>query len=587
MVATEAAGEGINLQFCWFMINYDIPWNPVRLEQRMGRIHRYGQEKDCLIINFVASNTREGRVMEKLFERIQSIEADLDPRQTGAIFNVLGDVFPANQLERLLREMYARNQTEETIKDRIVQEVDVERFRSITHSTLEGLAKRELNLSAIIGRSAAAKERRLVPEVIEDFFLQASPITGLQTKPVRKESHIYRIGRVPRAMWTLGEKLESRFGRLGREYGQVTFDKQYLEQDPTLEWVTPGHPLFEVVREDLASKAADDLQRGAVFFDIHRAAPARLDVFSGAIKDGRGNTVHRRLFVVEAGTNNSLAVRQPTLFLDLVAAEGEHTVPDDLTMPELEQVKRALIEQALNPLLRDVSEERLRETNTVRKHLEISLDGLINRENLRYAELHVRVESGETNLRPALRRSEEKLEELNHRRETRLEDLNKERHCTIADIQHRGRAWVLPHPERQTPPIAPMVRDEQIERIAVEAVVAYEKARGWDVESVEEENRGFDLISRRPHPDDPKTAIEVRFIEVKGRAMVGEVALTANEYKTAERLKKDYWLYVVFNCATEPQVRPVQDPARLGWEPIVKIEHYHVGAEQILAAEKQ
>ena len=78
LVATEAAGEGINLQFCWFMINYDIPWNPVRLEQRMGRIHRYGQEKDCLIFNFVATNTREGRVLQKLFERLKQIEDDLD-----------------------------------------------------------------------------------------------------------------------------------------------------------------------------------------------------------------------------------------------------------------------------------------------------------------------------------------------------------------------------------------------------------------------------------------------------------------------------------------------------------------------------
>ena len=90
MVATEAAGEGINLQFCWFMINYDIPWNPMRLEQRMGRIHRYGQEKDCLIINFVSTNTREGRVLQQLFARIREIENDLDPARTGKVFNVLG-----------------------------------------------------------------------------------------------------------------------------------------------------------------------------------------------------------------------------------------------------------------------------------------------------------------------------------------------------------------------------------------------------------------------------------------------------------------------------------------------------------------
>src|SRR5262245_35328840 len=154
LLATDAAGEGINLQFCWLMVNYDIPWNPVRLEQRMGRIHRYGQEKDCLILNFVAPATREGRVLQKLFERIKSIEEDLDPHRTGKVFNVLGDVFPANQLERMVRDMYAHNLTEDVIKSRIVEQVDTDRFRRITHSTLEGLAKRELNLGAIVGRSA-------------------------------------------------------------------------------------------------------------------------------------------------------------------------------------------------------------------------------------------------------------------------------------------------------------------------------------------------------------------------------------------------------------------------------------------------
>src|SRR2546426_12635864 len=175
LVATEAAGEGINLQFCWCMINYDIPWNPNRLEQRMGRIHRYGQEKDCLISNFVSTNTREGRVLEKLFDRIRQIELDLDPDRTGKVFNVLGDVFPANQLEKMLRDMYSHNQmTEDLIKQRIVEQVDLRRFESITNSTLEGLAKREINLSAIVGKSTEARERRLGPGVIADFFLQAA-----------------------------------------------------------------------------------------------------------------------------------------------------------------------------------------------------------------------------------------------------------------------------------------------------------------------------------------------------------------------------------------------------------------------------
>lgn len=586
LVATEAAGEGINLQFCWFMINYDIPWNPVRLEQRMGRIHRYGQEKDCLIINFVAISTREGRVMEKLFERIRKIEEDLDPKQTGTVFNVLGEVFPANLLERLLRDMYTHNQTEAMIQDRIVRDVDVRRFREITNSTLEGLAKRELNLSAIMGKSEEAKERRLVPEVIEDFFVQAGPVVGLPAKPIRQDSHVYKVGRVPRSLWETGEKQEPRFGKLGREYGQVVFDKRLLKNDATLEWVTPGHALFEVVRTDVASRASDDLRRGAVFYDIHRSLPTRLDVYSAAVRDGRGNEVHRRLFAIETDMAGTMSLRQPTAFLDLIPSEGRPGVPDGSSLPGDASLKQALIEQALNPLLQTVMTDRVRDTETIRRHLILSLDELINREQLKYADLHQRVDR-ETNLRPAVKQSEQRLEDLNHRKDTRLAELDRERHCTIADIQHLGRAWVLPHPERTSPRFAPMVRDDEIERRAVQAVIAYEEARGWKVQSVETEDRGFDLISRRPHPEDPNTAIEVRFIEVKGRSQVGEVALTTNEYKTAVRLKVDYWLYAVFDCATQPKVHVIRDPGRLGWEPIIKIDHYHVGVQQLLAAARE
>jgi hypothetical protein len=126
-----------------------------------------------------------------------------------------------------------------------------------------------------------------------------------------------------------------------------------------------------------------------------------------------------------------------------------------------------------------------------------------------------------------------------------------------------------------------MVRDDEIERIAVQLAIANEEARGWVVESVESENRGFDLISRRPHPEDPKTYIDVRFIEVKGRAGVGGVALSSNEYQTAVRLKADYWLYVAFNCAATPQLHTIQNPAQLGWQPVTTVEHYKIDAASV------
>jgi SNF2 family DNA or RNA helicase len=579
LVATEAAGEGINLQFCWLMINYDIPWNPVRLEQRMGRIHRYGQEKDCLIFNFVSTNTREGRVLQKLFERIEAIEDDLDPKRTGKIFNVLGDVFPANQLEKMLRDMYSHNQmTEDLIKQRIVEQVDLRRFESITNSTLEGLAKRELNLSAIVGKSAEARERRLVPEVIADFFLQAAPLVGLSPREVKPESQLYKVGRVPRNLWPAGERLEPRFGKLGREYGTIVFDKELLKKDATMEWVTPGHPLFEVVRDEVLTLVHHDLSRGAVFFDLHSRKPYRLDVFSASISDGRSNVLTRRLFVVQADLDGQLSIKQPTIFLDLSPAPSAvAAVPEDSALPDRQQTELALLELGLNPLLEETRKERTRETAIISRHIELSLNTIIHRENMLLAQMISLQEGGsaESGLEGRIKISEDKLLELDHRLQTRRRELEQERQCAVGDIKHLGRAWVLPHPDRDNPRIARMVADPEIERIAVQAVIAHEEAEGRVVESVEADNRGFDLISRKPHPEDPKTAIDVRFIEVKGRAYIGDIAVTGNEYKTAQRLGNDYWLYIVSDCARpEHRIDILRNPATLDWEPIVKIEHY-------------
>jgi superfamily II DNA or RNA helicase len=587
LVATEAAGEGINLQFCWFMVNYDIPWNPIRLEQRMGRIHRYGQEKDCLILNFVSTNTREGRVLAKLFERLEQIEKDIDPQSTGKVFNVLGDVFPANGLEKMLREMYLHNETEDSIKARIVAEVDTNRFRQITESTLEGLAKRELNLSAIVGKNSEAKERRLVPEVIEEFFTQSGPIVGITPKELKDGSHVYRLGKIPRSLWPLGEQLEPEFGRLAHEYKQIVFDKELLKKDATLDWVTPGHPLFETVRAAAEDAVRPELERGAIFYDLHSAIPYHLDVFSAAIKDGRGNQLHRRLFVVQTLPDAKTMVRQPTIFLDLSLAAKSAVPPASIMVPDRSLREERLVEDALHPFLTQIAAERAKETKTIREHIEISLGELIHRQNMTLGKLSEDLSQfteAPSWLLASIKQAEDRIDELNERLERRRAALAQEEQCSIGEVQYIGSAWVLPHPDRSAPGIAPMVRDEEIERVAIQAVVAHEEARGWVVESVEKDNRGFDLISRRPHPEDPKTAMEVRFIEVKGRASVGEIALTGNEYNTAQRLKGDYWLYAVFNCGSTPQLHIVQNPATLGWTAIVKVEHYSVSAQSIREA---
>ena len=577
LVATEAAGEGINLQFCSQMINYDIPWNPVRLEQRVGRIHRYGQEHDCIIFNFVARNTREGRVLQKLLERLREIRNELG---TDQVFDVVGEIFPSNLLDKLFRDLYARKTNEHAITDRIVEAIDPDRFRQITESALEGLAKRELNLSAIIGKSVEARERRLVPEAIENFFVEAAPETGVHPQEAAKDSHVYRIGKLPRTLLQRGNSLEHRFGKLGRDYGKVAFDKEILKKDPTLEWVTPGHPLFESVRDEALDRVHADLKKGAVFFDIQRKTPALLDVFAASVKDGRGRTLHRRLFVVETDASSQMAVRQPTIFHEITPAP-KNTKPvskDELLIPSRNKVEHFLFEQALSPWLAENADQRAAEIAKVARHVEISLNALIDRAQVQYAQYESRRLDGQNvpGLEGLISQAEQHLDELNNRLDSRRRELDQERHCTIGDIAHIGRAMVLPHPERQTPQIAPMVRDDEVEKLAVKIATEHEEARGFVVESVESENRGFDLISRRPHPEDPKTFVEVRFIEVKGRAGVGEIFLSANEYRAAERLKSDYWLYAVFNCGSKPELHIIPNPANLDWQPVTMVEQYKI-----------
>jgi hypothetical protein len=350
--------------------------------------------------------------------------------------------------------------------------------------------------------------------------IKAAPMVGLLVKPLKQGEHIYRPGKTPRMLFSVGEEIEPRFGKLGREYKHIVFNKELLASDPTIEWVTPGHPLFEAVRIYSLYQAEDDLRRGAVFFDLYSREPYRLDVYSAAVKDGQGKVVHRRLFVAQTSMDGSIAVRQPTIFLDLIPSDSSTEIPEGNSLPERDSIEQALFDKALLPFLDEIQAERTKEIKTIEDHMDISLNELIARQSQNLMDLQMRLQAGDTTQPFAanIKTAEDRLDDLNSRLERRKAELERERYLNISEVQHHGRAWVLPHPERNAPGVVHMVEDEEIEKIAIQAVIAYEEARGWKVQSVEQENRGFDLISRKPHPEDPQTSVEVRFIEVKGRA---------------------------------------------------------------------
>jgi hypothetical protein len=324
----------------------------------------------------------------------------------------------------------------------------------------------------------------------------------------------------------------------------------------------------------------DDLQRGAVFYDLQREVPARLQIFSVAIKDGRSRELHRRLFVVEIPAVGSLKVHPPTYLANLSKSEDLDSTlskSEDLDSRDLD-IEDFLLTEALQPFLQEVTAQRAKEIATVVKHLNLSFNAIVTHLNCQWADLEEAKSLGsrEPGLEGRLKQMEDRVEEHNQRWEQRKKELAQEKNCFLSDIHIIAQALVLPHPKRHHPEFAPLVRDEAVEQIAIQAVIAYEQARGCQVKSVETENYGFDLESKSSDLD------KVRFIEVKGRAQRGTVVLTPNEYKAAQRLGKDYWLYIVFNCATIPEIHTFQDPATsLAWEKVVKVEHYCLKEVQI------
>ncbi len=195
-----------------------------------------------------------------------------------------------------------------------------------------------------------------------------------------------------------GNTLEHRFGKLGREYGRITFDKEHLKKEPTLEWVTPGHPLFEAVRDEALDRVHDHLKRGAIFYDIQRKAPSILDVFAASIKDGRGRTLHRRLFVVETDATSQMTLRLPTVFHDINPApkEAKPVPPAVLPQPDRVMVEQFLFAEALSPWLAEQAGQRAAAIEKVARHVEISLNALIDRAQIQYADYESRRLEGKT-----------------------------------------------------------------------------------------------------------------------------------------------------------------------------------------------
>jgi superfamily II DNA or RNA helicase len=579
LVATEAAGEGINLQCCNILFNYDIPWNPNRLEQRMGRIHRYGQRKDCLIFNFVATNTIEGHVLQRLLQKLQEIRDALDD---DAVFNVIGEILPPAHVERILRDYYAGKLGDADLEQRLLENVDEGRFRAICQNALEGLASKKLNLEMLIQRRARAQERRVVPETIARFIREAADYVPLTLKIVKTLPYAFEPERTPPVLRNYERAQDWRLPPLAAQYPRCSTDRDTAELH-SLEWVTPGHPLFEAIRRHTCVRATEAFAKGACFYSLQHEEPSRIDFYRARVVDGLGHVVHERLFAVEIkthhrgteGTEKGRETDSPcspclcgeTILSNLMPCEPPPSLPAVAFVPE---PAAWLHENALHPFLEETRKERLAEVDRIAEHVELSLTELLQRADEEIGKAMLDKEMGAPGADGRLAQAENRHAELLARRERRRQELERQRSLTLQAVERIASVLVLPHPQRQSPEVRRLQPSAETEATAMRVVIEYEKSQGRQVYDVHGKNLGYDLTSLDLNSG------ELRLIEVKGLAeATGMILLTPNEHRVAEDRRDCYWLYVVTNCAMHPTLQePVKDPARFPWHEVTSVQHY-------------
>jgi superfamily II DNA or RNA helicase len=562
LVATEAAGEGINLQCCHIMVNYDIPWNPNRLEQRMGRIHRYGQMHDCLIFNFVAANTVEGHVLEKLLERINTIRNALDD---DSVFNVVGEVLPATYIERVLRDYYAGKLSQDELDDQLLRDVEEGKFRAICQNALEGLASKKLNLEMLVERKARAQERRVVPETIARFLVNSAGVARFELKPVRSYAHTYDPSTTPPRLKEYSSRNDWRLPEIVHRYPRFTTDRKAAEEN-NLEWVTPGHPLFEALRRHSVDIGREPMSQGCTCYALGEERPCRLDIYKAKVVDGLGKTVHERIFVTRIEVGSDPRLVGPDILGNLLPAPTPIELPPVADAPEAIEWLHA---HALDPFLAEIRAERVDEVKRIQKHVEISLTELIAKEDALIGRFAEEAERGTEGAAGNLKLAEDRCASLSARRDKRRRELERQRALTLQGIERVTSVLVLPHPGQDSPDIANLRPDPEVEAIAMRIAQEYEEENGRTVTDVHREDKGYDITGLDTNSG------ELRLIEVKGfTAKDAAITVTPNEYRVAQDRRDCYWLYVVTNCKTAPRLITVKDPAQFKWLPVSKIEHF-------------
>jgi superfamily II DNA or RNA helicase len=567
LIATDAAGEGVNLQNANLMVNYDLPWNPNRLEQRFGRIHRIGQQEVCHLWNLVAKETREGDVYHRLLEKI-AVESDA---LKGRVFDILGEVFEETSLKDLLLQAIRYGDQPET-RARLYQKVesalDTEHLRTILNRN--ALAQESMSaerLFAVKEEMEKAEARRLQPFFIRSFFMKAFEGLGGSIHP--REAGRFEVTYVPTSIRERDRQITGRNRRdttpVLKRYERVCFTKDAVRSDkPGLavaSMIHPGHPLMLAVTDILLEQHANLLRQGAILIDPadDGLVPHLLFLLTHEIKSGDGHTLSKRLQFVRVEPDGSASFAGWAPHLDLQPVEDADrarltkVLESDWIRADLEQKALTLAASTLVPEhFREVAERRIAHVDKTLAAVHERLSKEINYWSDRWMKLREDQQAGK-DVRLNVENARRTVTDLEGRLENRRRELQAMRHVASATPIALGGALVVPigllrqlrgeSPAGDGLSVDPAARS-RIEQLAMRAVRLAEEAQGCRVVDVSAQKCGWDLTSYPPAVDGKQP--QARHIEVKGRIKgASTITVTRNEMLYALNQADKFHLAIV------------------------------------------
>lgn len=527
LLATDAASEGINLQQAHLMINYDLPWNPNRLEQRFGRIHRIGQKEVCHLWNLVAQDTQEGRVFNTLLSKLDEERKTLG----GKVFDILGTIsFENKSLKELLIEAI-RYGNDPKVKNRL-NEIVTKTLDTCNLQTIweeQRLTKDVLPLSQVKKLSHKMNEgkfQKLDFHFIESFFLRAfQALKG----DIKKDQEKYQILRFP-------PTLQTQFSL--KDYKYIYFDKNndLLQENSQLIYL--GHPLLTALSHLIIEESQESLKEGVVLIDESDPGidPKNVFYIETTIKDGTNQIISENFHFIEYKNNkiykvayNSSLDYRPMTLKEKNLINGYFYNPFHIQSDGEDKILNFVTSTIIPTDLELVKNRRLKEIKRIEKAVLPRLTSEIQYWDYQASELH-NLERNNKSEKFSSKQAEKRADELEARLNNRKEELKKEKQIIAHLPVLKGKALILPKGlldqlDRDQFLTSSFDNKKIIEKIAMDTVIEMEKKLGFCPKDVSSLKCGYDIESI--NFENPN---QLRKIEVKGRKKgASTITISKNE----------------------------------------------------------